>query len=352
MSRFRLEEDGSRLSLWLNGNAGQAWLSQSSNIFQSCGISLDDDLSVYKVVYSHTTLEGYLDKSPSKSQRRRQQPIYLFICPPPPDLFIGKTSHFWSFHKDGQPRLSPKSCLDFGLPIKLQLQYPYIKSWKINNYKLIHQYQLLRGFDPTTTDFAQHVGYGHIFQPIHHSNRFMEVSQEHSDSSECLSDMMDEKLAEDPTYMTNNQAQIKSGEAGLTSNTALLTSKRQRRIMGYEGIAKNDPEPELCHKNDAANDHDLAMDGHNSRLVQPLPMRFRPFSYPVNSHPPIPLNYSHPPQGHQSQLHPPSYHNNQPPYPYPLRPAYPSSGDMPFASRVENMAFPTMSGLSSTHLQL
>ncbi|KAK1217679.1 hypothetical protein PQX77_019658 [Marasmius sp. AFHP31] len=363
LTRFRLEEDGSGLELWSNDNAGEAWLSQSLNIFQACGISLDDDLSNYHyhVVYSHAKLEGYLDDSPPRSHRRRQQPIYLFIYPPPPNLPYGKTSrlHFWSFHEDGQHRLPPELCLDFGLPIELKFLHVHNWSWKINSYKLTHQYQLLRGFDPTTTDFAQHLGYGHIFQPIHHSDRFMEVSQEHSDSldgsvtsnsSECLSDMMDQQLAEDPTSMTSNQGQITSREDGPTINSDRITNERQRR-MGYEAIARNDPEPDLRHKNDATNGHDPAMDGHNSRLVQPLPTRFRPFPYLVNSHPPIPLDYSHPPQGHQSQLHPPSYHNNQPPYPYPSHPAYPSLGDVPFASHGVNMAFSTTSDLSSTHLQ-
>ncbi|KAK1233919.1 hypothetical protein PQX77_002903 [Marasmius sp. AFHP31] len=119
--------------------------------------------------------------------------------------------------------------------------------------------------------------------------------------------------------------------------------------MGYEGIARNDPESDLRHKNDATNGHDPAMDGQNSRLVQPLPTRFQPFPYPVNSHPPNPLEYSHPPQGHHLQIHPPYYHNNQLPYSYPPRPAYPTLGDVPFASRAVNMAFPTTSDLSSSH---
>ncbi|KAK1235116.1 hypothetical protein PQX77_001667 [Marasmius sp. AFHP31] len=364
LTRFRLEEDGSGLELWLNGNTGRAWLSQSSNIFQSCGISLDDDLSVYYIVYRDAWLVGDLDETPSKSQRRCQQPIYLFICPLPPNLSNGKTSrlHFWSFHEDGQPRLSLKSSLDFGLPIKLGFFHGHDFSRKTKNYKLIHQYQQLRGFDLITTDFAQHLGYNaHIFQSIHHSNRFMEVSQEHfdsldrsitSDSSECLSDTMDQQLAEDPTSITSNQDQITSREDGPTINLDRLANKRQRRIMRYESIARNNPEPDLRHKNDAANNHDLAMDGHNPRLVQPLPTRFRPFPYLVNSHPPIPLNYSHPPQGYHSQLQTSYYHTNQPPYPYPPRPAYPSLGDtVPFASRAENMGFPTTSDLASFHLQ-
>ncbi|KAK1235114.1 hypothetical protein PQX77_001669 [Marasmius sp. AFHP31] len=362
LTRFRLEADGSRLWLQLNWETGLAWLSQSLNIFQSCGISCDDDLSVYNVVYSRAMLHGDLDPSPSKSHRRRQQPIYLFVYLPLPDLSEGKTSrlHFWSFHKHGQHRLSPESCLDFGLPIELKFLHRYDFSRVFNNYKVIHQYQLLRGFDPATTDFAQHLGYdAYVFQPIHHSNRFMEVDQEHSDSldgsgtsdsSECLSDMMDQQLAEDPTSMTSNQGQITSREDGPTINSDRIANKRQKR-MGYEAIARNDSEPDLRHKNDATNGHDPAMDGHNSRLVQPLPTRFRPFPHLVNSHPPIPLNYCHPPQVHQSQLHPPYYHNNRPPYPYPFRPAYPSSGDVPFASHGVNMAFPTTSDLSSTHLQ-
>ncbi|KAK1215757.1 hypothetical protein PQX77_021617 [Marasmius sp. AFHP31] len=308
-------------------------------------------------------LDGRLDESLSKSRRRRQQPIYLFICPLPPNLSNGKTSrlHFWSFHKDGQHRLSPESCLDFGLPIELNFFQSHDHSRKINNYKLIHQYQQLRGFDPTTTNFAQHLGYDdYIFEPIHLSDCFMEVSQEHSnsldasvtnDSSECLSDIMDQQLAEDPTSMTNNQGQITSREDGPAINSHCVTNKRQRRNTGYEGIARNDPEPELRHENDATNDHDPAMDGRNPRLVQPLPTRFQPFPYPVNSHPPIPLN-SHPPQGYHSQLQTSYYHTNQPPYPYSPRPAYPSLGDtVPFASRAENMGFPTTSDLSSTHLQ-
>ncbi|KAK1235032.1 hypothetical protein PQX77_001754 [Marasmius sp. AFHP31] len=363
LTRFRLKGDGSRLELWLNGDAGDTWLSQSSNIFQSCGISLDDDLSVYNVVYREAMLDGHLDESPPKSQRRRQQPIYLFICPPPPDFFIGKTSrlHFWSFHKHGQHRLSPESCLDYGLPIGLQLQDPNMQSWKNKYHKLIHQYQQLRGFDPTTTDFAQHLGYdAYIFQPIHHSDRFMEVDQEDSDSldesvtsdsSECLSDTMDQQLAEDPTSMTSNQDQTTSRGGRPTINSHCATNKRQRRNMGYEGIARNDPESDLRHKNDATNGHDQAMDGHNSRLVQPLPTRFRPFPYPVNSHRPIPLDYSHPPQGYHSQLQTPYYHSSQLPYPYPSRPAYPTLGDVPFASHAVNRAFSTTSDLSSTHLQ-
>ncbi|KAK1224732.1 hypothetical protein PQX77_012351 [Marasmius sp. AFHP31] len=281
-------------------------------------------------------------------------------------LTSGETSrlHFWSLHKDGQSRLSPESYLDLGLPIELRFWHGVIDSWKTNNYKQIHQYQQVRGFDPMTTDFAQHLGYnGHIFQPIHHSDCFMEFNQEHSaaldadgsvtsDSSECLLDTMDHQLAEDPKSLTINQVQTKSREDEPTVSLDHVTNKHQRRDVGYEGTERNNLEPDLCHEDDATNDHDhdLAMDGRNPRLVQPLPTRSRTFPYPVNSHPPILLNYSHPPQGHQLQLHP-YYHNNQPPYPYPSRPANPVLRDVSFTSRGVNMPFPTTYNLSPFHLQ-
>ncbi|KAK1221991.1 hypothetical protein PQX77_015190, partial [Marasmius sp. AFHP31] len=46
------------------------------------------------------------------------------------------------------------------------------------DYQHIHQYQVLRGFDPSTTDFARHLEYDqHLFQPVNDSDRF-QIHQE------------------------------------------------------------------------------------------------------------------------------------------------------------------------------
>ncbi|KAL0573357.1 hypothetical protein V5O48_008600 [Marasmius crinis-equi] len=45
--------------------------------------------------------------------------------------------------------------------------------WNNDIYRWIHQYQLARGFDPTTPDFAQHLGYP-IYQVYDDSDRFQE----------------------------------------------------------------------------------------------------------------------------------------------------------------------------------
>ncbi|KAJ8089549.1 hypothetical protein PM082_014805 [Marasmius tenuissimus] len=132
-------------------------------------------------VYPYVWLDGYLDKSPSKRQRRRQQPIFLFIYPPPPNPFDGKTSstHHWSLHEDGQPQISPKLCCDLGLPVQLDFDDSFFaRAWSTDSYKLVRQYQTLRGFDPTTADFARHLGYGNLFRPVDDSDRFEDVHKD------------------------------------------------------------------------------------------------------------------------------------------------------------------------------
>ncbi|KAL0058676.1 hypothetical protein AAF712_014637 [Marasmius tenuissimus] len=180
-TRFRL--DGDRwVSLRLNWDAEKAWLSQAWRVFHARGVLLEDDLKDFTLVFPYVWLGGDLDESPSKCQLRRRQPIFLFIYPPHPNLLYGKTSstHHWSFHEDGQPQISPELCWDLGLPIQLDFDDWGLKShsWSTSNYQLIHQYQLLRGFDPTTTDFARHLGYNkNIFQPLNDDDRFREVDK-------------------------------------------------------------------------------------------------------------------------------------------------------------------------------
>ncbi|KAJ8087299.1 hypothetical protein PM082_006129 [Marasmius tenuissimus] len=161
----------------------RAWLFQASSIFHSLGISLEGDLSVYQYVHRQVILDGDLDYSPSKTLRRLQQPIYLFVHPPPLDLPTGLTSslHFWSLHEDGRSQLLPESCDDLGLPSELQCSNNGFQScsWSTNDYRRLYEYQFSPGFDPKTIDFARHLGYdGLIFQPVNNSDRFGEVPEE------------------------------------------------------------------------------------------------------------------------------------------------------------------------------
>ncbi|KAJ8087313.1 hypothetical protein PM082_006143 [Marasmius tenuissimus] len=143
------------------------------------------NLSVYQLVFRYAGFWVAFDGFSFKTQRRRRKrSIYLFVLPPPPDFndyYNISSLHFWSFHEDGQRRLSPKSCRNFGLPSTLWPDYRGFRSssWSISDYKHLHEYQLSRGFDPKTINFARHLGYGvHIFQPIDDSYQFKEVLKE------------------------------------------------------------------------------------------------------------------------------------------------------------------------------
>ncbi|KAJ8094942.1 hypothetical protein PM082_010158 [Marasmius tenuissimus] len=202
------------LLIW-NQDAENAWLSQAPSIFHARGISLEEDLGGYQVVYPNASLFGFFPRSKAQRKQRSRQPIYFFVCPPPLDPGKGNpfsvpkhkctlsSIHYWSFDRDGRSRLSNDVCRNLGLPIELELRYFGHRthsccnvsyelnspSWSNVSYKLIHQYQLLRGFDPTTTDFARHIGSGnHIFRPLNHSGRSVQVQQVPSPWDELSND--------------------------------------------------------------------------------------------------------------------------------------------------------------------
>ncbi|KAF9261522.1 hypothetical protein L218DRAFT_838262, partial [Marasmius fiardii PR-910] len=68
--------------------------------------------------------------------------------------------YFWSHDPTGRNPLSLDMCNYLGLPFKLSLNVYYIQdTWPTKIYKVLHDYQVSRGFDPQTTDFAQFMGY-------------------------------------------------------------------------------------------------------------------------------------------------------------------------------------------------
>ncbi|KAF9257281.1 hypothetical protein L218DRAFT_879823, partial [Marasmius fiardii PR-910] len=67
---------------------------------------------------------------------------------------------FWSHDPTGQNSLPPDMCNYLGLPFKLSLNVRYYKrAWPTESYKILHDYQIARGFDPRTMDFAQFMEY-------------------------------------------------------------------------------------------------------------------------------------------------------------------------------------------------
>ncbi|KAK1231215.1 hypothetical protein PQX77_005670 [Marasmius sp. AFHP31] len=200
VTRFKFTPDeGNSFGLKWNSTVSAHWLSQAWSFLHSRGEAFqnDTDLGAYKIVVPSARLTGDL----SKHQWDYWQQIFLFVHSPTPELPNGETSslHYWSLDAEGRIALSPCVCRWLGLPVTLLFEYFGCSShsWSNDEYKLIHQYQILRGFDLTTTDFAQHlVGYHYAFRPVDgSSDRFREVEQ--VEESPCDQDQADAPTSTD-----------------------------------------------------------------------------------------------------------------------------------------------------------
>ncbi|KAF9262796.1 hypothetical protein L218DRAFT_843403, partial [Marasmius fiardii PR-910] len=99
-------------------------------------------------------------------------PVYLFVLPLSIDILSialqkkhTTSLHMWSFDKMGRSCISDSICQLLGLPTELYIDYKeeqdlYAEefSYPAEVYKRLHSWQVARGFDPTTTEFAKHCG--------------------------------------------------------------------------------------------------------------------------------------------------------------------------------------------------
>ncbi|KAJ8087436.1 hypothetical protein PM082_006266 [Marasmius tenuissimus] len=291
LTRFRLREGkGSKLLLLLNWNVEEAWLLQACGVFCGRAISLKEGLEDFELRWHQAQLYGSLNPR-TLSERHEQSPIYLFVRLPPPGLLSGDTSslHYWSCYEDGQSQIPPGSCRNFGLPLELKL---------------------LDWFDPTTTNFAQHLQYDHcIFQFDDDSDRFKDVVHEEfhpgrstiGADSEGQSNPQDDEPVQDASSWGSSQVPTVpcDGANGFTITGDNIASKRQRTDKEPGGIERHhcSSDQDLRHKNDTTSD-ERATDNRDSRVVQPLPARSLPFAASTA----LPsLGYAHSHYEYQSQ---------------------------------------------------
>ncbi|KAF9263816.1 hypothetical protein L218DRAFT_987433 [Marasmius fiardii PR-910] len=186
--RFELAKLGSHnFTLFCDWNTSHTnWLLEATSVFHQLGVSLDEDLSQFRQI----------DCSEIKFQWRQQlPPIYLFILPDLPLHSITQSSsfisqwhgwtfvsqlHYWSLDPNGQTSIPGDICRCLGLPTQLILYNwkMYQHSYSTEAYKNIHQWQVSRGFDPRTADFACYMtGLGPVFEVIQtHPSHFTELS--------------------------------------------------------------------------------------------------------------------------------------------------------------------------------
>ncbi|KAF9265358.1 hypothetical protein L218DRAFT_833001, partial [Marasmius fiardii PR-910] len=75
--------------------------------------------------------------------------------------------HSWSSDENGKTCFSNSYCESLGLPTQLRVSSVTSRkfSWPTKIYKTIEKWQIARGFNPTTTQFAHYLGYP-VYQVI------------------------------------------------------------------------------------------------------------------------------------------------------------------------------------------
>ncbi|ESK89814.1 hypothetical protein Moror_16799 [Moniliophthora roreri MCA 2997] len=149
--------DSTSLVLYTGPTLGMAWLSQAARFSEASAGSSEAFIPCLVV---QLNVESQLEQ-PGISTLETPPTVYLFIQLPSPTLadFDSWTSSqisFWSFDKNGISKISEFESKCMNLPnvvlsrVRLQL-----KSWPKHVYDAIHAWQIARGFDPATADFAR-----------------------------------------------------------------------------------------------------------------------------------------------------------------------------------------------------
>ncbi|KAF9265341.1 hypothetical protein L218DRAFT_957524 [Marasmius fiardii PR-910] len=138
-------------------------------MFRELGISLLQDPSYYaplELITSNIELRGSFSKEEAEQRLRlKRHPIYLFLHPihrfPALEPMSCVSVHSWSSDKNGETCFSNDCCEHLGLPTEfvVMLAAAHKICWPTETYQTIHKWQVERGFDPYTTDFARYLGY-------------------------------------------------------------------------------------------------------------------------------------------------------------------------------------------------
>ncbi|ESK82880.1 hypothetical protein Moror_1387 [Moniliophthora roreri MCA 2997] len=177
----------------------EGWLLQSLRIFDALDVT--EGKENFFVILPPNLVLRSTEHPPTFSTLRNAKhlikettlkPVYLFLHPP--TMISELVSHmqrapyFWSFDKTGQSQLSEEECEWWGLPVLMpDTRLPsrvQLRSWPTNIYTALQDWQKARGFDLTTSDWAQSMGYPE-WEIVGTEDHFV-VVEETSDESEML----------------------------------------------------------------------------------------------------------------------------------------------------------------------
>ncbi|ESK85425.1 hypothetical protein Moror_5893 [Moniliophthora roreri MCA 2997] len=176
-----------------------AWLAQSLSTFNALDTEEGEKKDYYIFDIKRIRFQAVV-QSDDWNEPHTGEPLYryenvptisLFVYPIPlgslSDLILwtkGRT-HYWSFNEAGESEMSEEDRNHLRLPKFIpSLEEISIHSWPSYVYDAIQKWQVARGFDPITTDFAESLGLPALEETgaRKRTNRFEEIVKEPSRS--------------------------------------------------------------------------------------------------------------------------------------------------------------------------
>uniref|UniRef100_A0A0W0FFR5 Uncharacterized protein n=1 Tax=Moniliophthora roreri TaxID=221103 RepID=A0A0W0FFR5_MONRR len=176
LTRFKLDPvQGRRVYLGAYVDFERGWLSQSSRVFDALDVTegkenffavCPPDLFLRSTQRPRTF--STLHNAEHPIEETLPTPIYLFVHSLPTTLselvsWLERPCYFWSFDKTGQSRLSEEERERWGLPVLVPdtgvFNQVWLYSCPTHIYDALQDWQKARDFDPTTSDWAQSMGY-------------------------------------------------------------------------------------------------------------------------------------------------------------------------------------------------
>ncbi|ESK87965.1 hypothetical protein Moror_10879 [Moniliophthora roreri MCA 2997] len=199
MTRFKLDltrEKGVHFdAVYSHKKFRRGWLSQSCRVFDAIEVAeRKEDFFIInppRLMIQSTrrcAASPILCKDEYPVKETPPTPIYLFLHPLPMSIselvsWMDGHFYFWSFGRTGQSRMSEEECERWGLPVLTLFTSSsvWLYSWPAHVYTALRDWQMARGFDPATFDWARHMSYPE-FEILSDLGQFKEVRKVQEES--------------------------------------------------------------------------------------------------------------------------------------------------------------------------
>uniref|UniRef100_A0A0W0FR71 Uncharacterized protein n=1 Tax=Moniliophthora roreri TaxID=221103 RepID=A0A0W0FR71_MONRR len=196
------------------------WLSQSSCAFDALETTERQEslfvvnpywLGLRSTQHEYDTYDGPSASFDLCDAAEEISAVYLFLYPPPMTLsesasWMGGHTHFWSFDKTGHSRIPEVEWKRWDLPVLTpDTSIVCLRSWPTHVYTTLRDWQIARGFDPSTSDWARHVGCPEleIIGAEKKKSRFEELVQ-HEQGSGTIKPLSE--VVQDPVNQSDTKA--------------------------------------------------------------------------------------------------------------------------------------------------